>query len=99
MKRMIIIAAFVLFGFLSCSTQVDEFLDDGVITGVDIRECACCGGYFIDIEDNTYRFYELPANSNIDLSNADFPIHVKIYWKVDETCLGDEIKVLSIEKK
>ncbi len=99
MKKIIIISYLLLFGILSCSTEVDE-LDDGTITGYDIRECVCCGGYYINIGKNRYRFYELPANSNFNLENPNFPIYVRLDWTMDENaCLGDEIKILRIEKK
>ena len=84
--------------FLSCSENENEYLSDGTITGVDIRECICCGGFFIDIRDSTYRFYDLPGGSNLNLTNAKFPIYVKLDWvKADSTCLGDEIKVIRIK--
>jgi hypothetical protein len=71
----------------------------GKITGSDMRKCVCCGGWFIDFNDSTYRFYELPDNSDINLENAVFPIVVKLNWSVvNQPCLGDEIAISSIKK-
>jgi hypothetical protein len=75
-------------------------MNNGAITGPDVRECSCCGGYFIEIENITYRFFELPANSEIDLINARFPVYVRLDWQNDpNACLGDEIFVMRIERK
>lgn len=66
----------------------------------DDRECVCCGGYYIVIDDSTYRFYEVPENSNLDLQNAKFPLYVRLDWNEDpNACLGDEIIVTRIEKQ
>lgn len=98
MKKIIIAGVFIILIILSCSTVENDGMDNGTITGVDIRECICCGGYFIDIRDSTYRFFDLPAGSNLNLTNAKFPIYVKLDWvKADSTCLGDEIEVLNIK--
>jgi hypothetical protein len=75
-------------------------MNSGAITGQDYRECACCGGFFIEIQNATYRFYKVPDNSNLNLENRDFPVYVELEWKKDpEACLGDEIIVIRIEEK
>lgn len=62
--------------------------------------CACCGGWFIDIGNKTYRFYQLPSDSNLDLKTADFPLKVKVVWKKDnEGCRGDEIILEKIKER
>ncbi|MFN8257278.1 MAG: hypothetical protein U0W24_16400 [Bacteroidales bacterium] len=83
----------------SCSKQ-EYWMDQGKITGPDYRRCMCCGGYFIEIKDSTYRFTTLPEKSKLDLSNETFPVDVLINWKKKEnSCLNDEIVVLSIQKE
>ena len=99
MKRIITaeLIAFILI-ITSCSMNEDEFRSNGTITGHDDRECVCCGGYFINIDKATYRFFDLPRNSNINLDSATFPIYVKLDWTKDpNACLGDEIIVSRIE--
>ncbi len=72
--------------------------DFGVVTSADFRLCACCGGWFIEIEDQLYRFYELPENS-ISISDEEFPLRVDVKWELDQDgCMGDEIIITSIEK-
>ena len=84
----------------SCSSEDDLFRSSGKITDIDVRECACCGGYFIEIENITYRFYNLPDNSKLNLENPTFPIYVNLDWIKDpNACLGDEIIVLNIEER
>ncbi len=100
MKKIILTSLLLLIVFTSCTTEVDDFMDEGTIKGYDNRECICCGGYFIDISNTTYRFYTIPENSNLDLTNPSFPISVNLKWKEDEPqCLGDEIIVIRIEKR
>lgn len=97
MKKIFFILA-LLIGCLSCSMQEHEYESEGIITGIDNRECSCCGGYFIEIADSTYRFDTVPPGSNLKLQNPNFPISVKLDWHEDpNACLGDEIIVERIE--
>lgn len=70
------------------------------ITGRDMALCACCGDWKIVIDNMVYpininlpfiyQFKFLPANSNINLETATFPLNVKINWSIDNnTCNGD----------
>jgi hypothetical protein len=99
MKRIITIGIILLIFSLSCSMEEDSFKSKGTITGVDIRECSCCGGYFIDIDKITYRFFEVPQGSEINLTNPVFPISVQLDWNPDpNACLGDEIIVTRLKE-
>lgn len=100
MKKTIFVGILLIIGILSCTEDENMFMSNGVITDIDFRECSCCGGFFIDINDSTYRFFTIPEGSNLSLENPVFPIYVKLDWaKADTLCLGDEIKVLRIEKR
>jgi hypothetical protein len=100
MKTMKLIMIFIFFFLASFSCLDDDFMSNGIITGYDLRECACCGGFFIDIDKETYRFYEIPENSKLNLDNPDFPVYVKLDWTKDpDACLGDEIFVHRIEEE
>jgi hypothetical protein len=71
----------------------------GIITSYDYRKCKCCGGWFIDIGDSTYRFLELPKECNINFEKDTLPIAVKLDWKKSTTpCMGDEIIVERMKK-
>jgi hypothetical protein len=98
MKAKNILYSILLFAaFSSCRDECERF-SIGLITGPDYRECVCCGGYFIEIDKDTYRFSseELPEGS-IDLVDAQFPIKVRVRWHLKENgCLGDEILITKI---
>jgi hypothetical protein len=75
-------------------------MSEGQIQGPDFSMCACCGGWFISIDNDRYRFYELSEESDLDLENETFPITVRLNWrKREHQCLGDEIIVEAIERK
>ena len=90
---------FVVVFFTACSEEVtNDFSDIGIITGEDMRRCMCCGGWFININSETYRFTELPDDSDLDLFSEEFPLQVKVDWAPDEnSCLGDEIIIEKID--
>jgi len=80
---------------LSCEKE-DDYQSTAVITGPDLRECICCGGYYIELGDSTYNFNTLPASAQIDLTTEDFPLPVKLDWTYDTKC-GD-IQYIEITK-
>jgi len=54
----------------------------------------------IDIGQNTYRFYTVPANSHLDLTQETFPLPVTVGWKKSENqCDGLEITIDYISKR
>ena len=94
----IVTICFVLLS--ACFNNENKFEDEGLITGPDLRLCACCGGWFIDIDTTTYLFRELPENSNIDLSSESFPLPVDLTWKPAEpTCIENLIVIQRIRKQ
>jgi len=90
-----IILFIVFFTFLAVSCERNHgYQSEGTITGYDFRKCMCCGGYFVDIEDSTYRFYTMPNGFIFNWETDTFPIEVLLNWKPDSVlCLGDEIIV------
>ncbi|MEM6764639.1 MAG: hypothetical protein AAF655_06930, partial [Bacteroidota bacterium] len=50
----------------------------GRITGPDFRECSCCGGYFLEIGEEVFRFYDEPYCSDLalDVTDYGFPLEV-----------------------
>ncbi len=80
-------------------------LTNAIITGNDLRACACCGGLMITFTNNatTYaeKFYtinQLPSNSGIT-ENSTFPIYVKVKYETVTTGCADHINILTIEKQ
>jgi hypothetical protein len=88
-----------------CNDKDDEdlslikFESTAKILGRDTAICACCGNWILKIDgiDNTYQFVTLPANSNINLDTATFPISVKMNWSVDESSTCKFVVVEAIE--
>lgn len=105
MKTNLIIVISIVMLLVSCITDdtgnpYGEYKSTGSITGYDMRECSCCGGYFIAIEGVQYRFQSLPSGSSLVLDHAQFPIEVLLDWdKQKNPCMGDEITVIRIKKK
>ncbi|MCX6225169.1 MAG: lipoprotein [Bacteroidia bacterium] len=102
MKRLLWIAV-ILTILTGCSKDKNckdpgsiegKFMNSGTITGLDPRDCMCCGGWFIEIKDTVRRFDQVPPDCVIDFYTVKYPLKVKLDWKKKDTvCLGDEIRV------
>ena len=106
MNKSLILLLFLLAAF-ACHDEMSslQFTDTGTLLGYDRRMmpcmvsnlCACPGGIFIQISSNTYRFLELPKNSNVILDGATkFPLKVKLNWEKSKTCPLDLIEIKQI---
>ena len=101
-SKLLIVVFFILIGFMGCKKPTtSDFQSNGIITGVDTKMCACCGGWYIQIDNVTYEFETLPVGSNIDLQNATFPIMVKLDWQLStkSACPDKKIDILRIVKE
>jgi hypothetical protein len=82
MKSTLIFLVLILsIGASSCKRENNKYMSEGIITGADIRMCACCGGWYITVDTANYEFTSLPENSNIDLQTSTFPLKVKLDWQ------------------
>jgi len=102
MRTKLLLGAFLLISLFGCKKQnTNDFQSTGIITGADYKMCACCGGWYIQIDNITYTFDTLPVGSTIDLQNATFPITVKLEWKLSTkpTCEEKKIDILKIVKQ
>jgi hypothetical protein len=97
--RLLLITGLIA-GFAFCDRENDH-LSSGTILGPDIRMCACCGGWYIEIDTATYEFEALPVNSTIDLQKETFPLKVKLDWQFSArvACPDKFITVLKIVKE
>lgn len=84
-KKAFLILLMLTTIILSCEEK-NDYQATATITGPDVRDCICCGGYFIAIGDSTYNFNTLPASSNINLATETFPLHVQLDWTYDSKC-------------
>ncbi|MCB0711451.1 MAG: hypothetical protein KDD67_03885 [Ignavibacteriae bacterium] len=91
----------------TCSGITGEnTISNGTITGPDYRRCVspCCGGWFIEIEGETWRFLELPEGSGINLNVENLPMEVTLNWRVSDlqkehACGSQVITVDAIKKR
>ena len=85
--------------------KVTVYESTATIIGPDLGMCVCCGGWKIIIDNIVYpanvllpfvhQFKFLPANSNINLETATFPLNVKINWSIDNnTCNGTNGRIV-----
>ncbi len=90
----------LLLALLSACKQEPCYDDTGTILGHDYRKCMCCGGWFIEIDQDTLRFDQLPEGCTVDLDNPVFPVAVYLDWHPkDPRCMGDEIIITRMELK
>ena len=83
-----------------CHKECNCDWDKGIILLTDQRYCACCGGWFIEIEGDTLRAQTLPEPFRTKWGEGPFPMEVRLRWQPDATpCLGDEIEVLEIQRR
>ncbi len=83
-----------------CDDEPSYCAEEATIIGEDYRECACCGGWFIEIDDDTLRAVDLPQEFKESLDFNEIPLQVYMEWSHNETpCLEDEIEVGCIRRK
>ncbi len=70
---------------MSCTKENTDYKSMGIITGADPAMCACCGGWFITIENSQYRIVTMPDNFAMELSTETFPVTVKLDWQLITT--------------
>ena len=83
-----------------CASELTTCQDTGLITGLDPRRCACCGGYFIELADTTYRvaYADFPVEVAQALEAQGYPLEVHLDWEpANDPCLGDEITVSCLQ--
>jgi hypothetical protein len=100
MKKLVFVC-FIMLSLVACKKETGN-LYEGKITGLDYRKCVspCCGGFYIQIGDSTYRSLDIPENSQLDLSPGNLPVNVVLEWqKVPNSCGGDLITISYIRKK
>jgi hypothetical protein len=74
--------------------------EKAIILEVDYRECACCGGWFIQIGEDTLRAIDLPTDFQLSLQVDEYPLPVYLEWSpMEDPCLGDEIDVECIRRR
>ncbi len=80
-------------------------LTDGIITGVDYRKCACCGGLMITFSNDPkpysaefFNIGQMPPNTGIS-DSSEFPIYVKLKYSKSNANCGNAIDISILEKR
>jgi hypothetical protein len=97
MKNTFFLLLFSTLLIFSC--EKDKYESSGTITGADLAMCACCGGYFVDINGTQYRFEKSELPSNFTFTDDQLPLRVELDWELKtEICTGFEwIKISKIK--
>lgn len=99
MKKILLFLA--LLNFIACQGDKPDLQSEGIITQRDYRKCYCCGGWFIEIEGETY-LADLSGEQTtaLDLQENALPVEVELNWKKDENaCLDNKITVTDIKRR
>ena len=83
--------------FVSCYIDNGDYNSKGIIIGLDMKACMCCGGWIIDINHQQYQFNSLP-DSTINLMNEKFPLTVTLDWKLNTKGCPNTITIERIKK-
>jgi hypothetical protein len=102
----LLVVCLLIIAITACRKNKDKWMSEtAVITGVDPRTCACCGGLMINFDNSPDKYAknlslidEMPADAGIDF-NSTFPIYVKVNWKVDGNCGTEIIDITKIERR
>jgi hypothetical protein len=102
-QLMSLILILFLFANSSCKKEA-PYMNDGIITGSDVRTCICCGGLMITFNGETRPYtgdFKLIDNgADLGIKEKDtFPIYVKVDWKVDTTNVCHHIIITRIARR
>ncbi len=92
----IILVILIYLNFTACENDELTFESEGVILGYDMGMCICCGGYFIELNGNTYRTWNFPNNDTF--AAEDFPIPILLNWHfAEEGACSDGTNLIVVE--
>lgn len=72
----------LISGLLALSCEKVKYENTGTITGADLALCACCGGYFIDIDGTQYRFEKTELPEGFTFEDNQLPMLVELDWEL-----------------
>jgi hypothetical protein len=97
MKTRAILLFFFVALILGC--EKSKYESAGTIMGADMTMCACCGGYFIEINGATYHFNKTELPSDFTFTDEQLPLKVDLDWKNNSAvCSGSGINWIKISK-
>jgi len=101
-----LISSLVVLSIFSCkkSETPSPFMNDGIITGPDVRACVCCGGLMINFNGDALpysgEFRLIENGKDLGITDKDkFPIYVNVDWKTDMTNTCNHIIITRMARK
>ena len=101
MKNFILLLLLTTIGFACGDKSEDLSSGNAMLTGIDFRKCASpyCGGWFLEMDGETFRFLEVPTDTDIDFnSELEFPIPVEVECTEYDNWWGDIEGLIKVEK-
>lgn len=107
MKLLLKFAFLTLFCCFACNKTSEKDCPDGLetgrIIGLDFRKCACCGGWWIEVGNDTLRAFTLP--DNITIADTNFvdglSVPVCLSYEPSNDCSNFEelidIKIMNLQ--
>jgi hypothetical protein len=94
MKARFALLILCLMSWLAACRKDSGNLQDAVITGYDLRMCACCGGFMINLGNDTtvyagsmYLADTIPQSINLSRP-WKFPMRIRMSWFPDTSICG-----------
>lgn len=93
----ILLAITFLLNITGCNkdnSSSKSYMNEGIITGYDLKTCQCCGGLMINFHNDTALYsdpYYLIDNESSTLGISDsteFPVKMKVDWVKDTAVCG-----------
>jgi len=86
---------FIAACLVSCKTEsLNSCETTAAIIGQDLTLCGCCGGIFVEIDNDTFRITQGETDSLYQEALAlDSGTVVGLSWELATPCLGDEIVI------
>jgi hypothetical protein len=83
---------------LACDGNDNNQFSHGKIVGYDLTLCACCGGYVIEIDGETYRFFDedIQGTNPLDAWTMNYPVYVLIEWSPKTGACDQRINVQKV---
>lgn len=95
--------ALIVFSALFTSCIKDDYPAKGVLVKYDPRDCACCGGLFVNLNNvdtvnaNSKLVNSLPTDFVFDPN--ELPLKVQFAWQNGGGCMGNNIVITKIKRR
>ncbi len=91
LKNWLILGMFL--SLFACKKTAIAPADEGTVFTKDLALCACCGGFFIKINNDTMRFYKFPDGTGIS-DTTPLPYRIRLDWQRDTVGCGKVMRNL-----